>query len=79
MTEPDRVGASVSFKVQVFQYEPIEVSAWAELGVEPQFGMSAQEARQLTWEKCWQEVSQQLATNLRTTVAAFKSSRQEIS
>lgn len=78
MTEPDRVGGSISYKVQIFQYEPVEVSAWAELGVEPQPGMAAEEARRLTWEKCWQEVSQQLATNLQTTVAAFKASRREI-
>ncbi len=42
MSEEDRVGASVSFKVQSFQFEPVDVSAWAELGVAPQPGMTAE-------------------------------------
>ena len=67
----DRVGASISFKVQVRQYEPLEVSAWAEIDVEPRHG-DAKLARTVAFEKLWEEISVQVQDNLAKSVSEFK-------
>lgn len=66
---PDRIRASVSFKVQVFQYEPVEVGGFFETDVHPG------ETTELAYKRAFDVVSQQCADKLREVANQLRSLR----
>lgn len=78
MANQDRVGASVSFKAQIMQYEPIEVSAWAEFEVNRNPDETPEQARSRTWQTCWDEIQKQATEQLKVVASLFRQVRSKL-